>query len=52
MELSELCTKLKFEHLPAQLDTLCEQAVKRERNFGDFLSEALATECRSGGSKA
>jgi hypothetical protein len=30
MELIELCTKLKFEHLPAQLDTLCEQAAKRE----------------------
>ena len=29
MELSELCSKLKFEHLPAQLDTLCEQAAKR-----------------------
>jgi len=26
MELTELCTKLKFEQLPAQLDTLCEQA--------------------------
>ena len=26
MELTELCTKLKFEHLPAQLDSLCEQA--------------------------
>jgi hypothetical protein len=33
MELIELCTKLKFEHLPAQLDTLCEQAAKRELNY-------------------
>jgi len=30
MELIELCTKLKFKHLPAQLDSLCEQAAKRE----------------------
>ena len=28
MELTELCTKLKFEYLPAQLGTLCEQAAK------------------------
>ena len=38
MELNELCTKLKFEHLPAQLDTLCEQAAKRELNYREFLS--------------
>src|SRR5215469_3887233 len=44
MELSELCTRLKFEHLPAQLDALCEQAAKRELNFRDFLGEALASE--------
>ena len=30
MQLNELCSKLKFDHLPAQLDTLCEQAAKRE----------------------
>ncbi len=44
MELNELCTKLKFEHLPNQLDALCEQAAKRELNFRDFLSEARAPE--------
>jgi len=44
MELTELCTKLKFEHLPAQLDTLCEQAAKRELNYPEFLSQALMTE--------
>ncbi len=42
MELNELCARLKFEHLPAQLDSLCEQAAKRELNFRDFLGEALA----------
>ena len=44
MELNELCSKLKFEHLPAQLDTLCEQAAKRELNFRDFLGAVLAAE--------
>jgi len=44
MELNELCTRLKFEHLPAQLDALCERAAKRELNFRDFLGEALAAE--------
>ena len=28
MQLNDLCGKLKFDHLPAQLDTLCEQAAK------------------------
>jgi hypothetical protein len=41
MELNELCSKLKFEHLPAQVDTLCEQAAQRELNFKEFLSQAL-----------
>ena len=40
MELTELCTKLKFEHLPAQLETLCEQAAKRELNYPEFLNQA------------
>ncbi len=38
MELTELCSKLKFEYLPAQLGTLCEQAAKRELNYPEFLS--------------
>ncbi len=44
MELNELCSKLKFDHLPAQLDTLCEQAAKRELNYREFLAEALGSE--------
>ena len=44
MALTELCTKLKFEHLPAQLETLCEQAAKRELNYPEFLNQALMTE--------
>jgi DNA replication protein DnaC len=44
MQLNDLCGKLKFDHLPAQLDTLCEQAAKRELNYREFLAEALGTE--------
>ena len=44
MELNQLCSKLKFDHLPAQLDTLCEQAAKRELNYREFLAEALGSE--------
>ena len=44
MELNELCSRLKFEHLPAQVDTLCEQAAKRELNYKEFLSQALMSE--------
>jgi len=44
MQLSELCSKLKFDHLPAQLDTLCEQASKRELNYREFLAEVLGAE--------
>ena len=44
MELSELCTKLRFDHLPTQLDALCEQAAKHELNYREFLGEALGAE--------
>src|SRR5271170_633015 len=44
MELTELCSKLKFEHLPDQLETLCEQAAKRELNYQEFLNQVLMTE--------
>ena len=44
MQLNELCSKLKFDHLPAQLDTLCEQAAKRELNYREFLAEVLGAE--------
>jgi len=44
MQLSELCSKLKFDHLPAQLDTLCEQAAKRELNYREFLGQVLGAE--------
>ena len=44
MQLNDLCSKLKFDHLPAQLDTLCEQAAKRELNYREFLADALGAE--------
>ena len=44
MQLNELCGKLKCDHLAAQLDTLCEQAAKRELNYREFLAEALGAE--------
>jgi hypothetical protein len=52
MELNELCTKLKFEHLPTQLDALCEQAAKRELNLRDFLGRHWPPSGGADGSKA
>jgi len=44
MELNGLLQKLKFDYLGPSLDTLCEQAAKRELDYREFLAEALATE--------
>ncbi len=44
MELNSLMHKLKLEYLPDNLDSLCEQAAKRELDYRGFLSEALAVE--------
>lgn len=44
MELSGLMDKLKMEHLPGQLDTVCEQASKRDVTYREFLTEALSVE--------
>lgn len=46
MELEALFTKMKLDHLEAQLDSVCEQAAKRQLDYKAFLSEALATEWR------
>jgi DNA replication protein DnaC len=43
-ELNGLLTKLKMDHLEAQMDTLCEQAAQRELDYQSFLVEALRTE--------
>ena len=44
MELTRLLTKLKMEHLDAQLDAVCEQAAQRELDYKSFLCEALSVE--------
>ena len=44
MELTSLMAKFKLEHLPANLDALCEQAARRDLDYRSFLREALATE--------
>lgn len=44
MELASLLSKLKLEHLEAQLDTVCEQAAQQQQDYRDFLQRALQTE--------
>lgn len=44
MELDSLLTKLRMDHLEAQLDAVCEQAAAREMDYKTFLTQALVTE--------
>lgn len=44
MELEPLLEKLRMEHLGAQLDSICEQAAKRELGYREFLLDALNAE--------
>ncbi len=44
MEQTSLLEKMKMEHLTDQLDTVCEQAAKRELDYKAFLAEALKAE--------
>jgi DNA replication protein DnaC len=44
MQLTGLLEKMKMEYLSAQLDTICEQASKKDLGFREFLTEALQTE--------
>jgi DNA replication protein DnaC len=44
MELEGLLTKLKMDHLEAQLDAVCEQAAERELDYKSFLEQALEAE--------
>lgn len=46
MNLDVLLTKLKLDHLEAQLDTVCEQAAERDLDYKSFLADALAVEWR------
>jgi DNA replication protein DnaC len=44
MELTALLTRLRMDHLEAQLDTVCEQAAQHQADYKTFLCQALATE--------
>lgn len=44
MQLVGLLEKMKMEHLAAQLETVCEQASKRDLGYQEFLAEALSVE--------
>lgn len=44
MQLTQLMGKLKFTYLPDALDTVCEQAAKRDLNYREFLTEVLNAE--------
>lgn len=44
MQLDALFDKLKLDHLPERLDTVCEQAAKRDLDYRGFLTEALEAE--------
>ena len=44
MELTGLLTKLRMDHLEAQLDAVCEQAAQHQVDYKTFLCQALATE--------
>ncbi len=44
MQLEGLFDKLKMPHLADRVETVCEQAAKRELGYKEFLTEALAVE--------
>ena len=44
MQLISLLEKMKMDHLVFQLDTLCEQASKKDLGYREFLIEAMQTE--------
>ena len=44
MELSGLLHKLKFDYLPDQLDSVCEQTATKDLGYREFLLEVLSCE--------
>lgn len=46
MQLAHLFEKMKLAYLSEQIDSVCEQAAKRELDYKAFLAEALAAEWR------
>lgn len=51
MQLTHLFERMKLEHLSNQIDSVCEQAAKRELDYKAFLVEALSAEWRGRHSK-
>jgi DNA replication protein DnaC len=44
MQLVSLLEKMKMDHVNLQLDTILEQAAKKDLNYRDFLTDVLRTE--------
>jgi DNA replication protein DnaC len=44
MQLAGLLEKMKMGHLESQLESLCEQASKRDLSYKEFLTESLSVE--------
>ena len=44
MQLTTLIERMKMDHLAAQLDSVCEQASKKDWGYREFLTEALQLE--------
>ena len=44
MQLERVLEKMKMTHLEAQLESVCEQASKRDLSYKEFLTEALSVE--------
>lgn len=42
--LETLFDRLRFDHLPEQIDAVCEQAAKKKLDYPDFLEKALEAE--------
>lgn len=52
MQLESLLEKMRMEYLGAQLDSVCEQASKRDLGYREFLTEALGCEWKGRHGKA
>ena len=44
MELNTLLERMKMEHIALQIDTICEQASKKDLDYREFLTEVFTTE--------
>lgn len=44
MELNILLERMKMEHIALQIDTICEQASKKDMGYREFLTEVFKAE--------